>query len=219
MSFETRYSLSQLMSGDAQGKYGIRVDNIGRFQTEKAEELERENTPWLNAYTGPQGGTNGEMCPDIWTEGDTFLRTKLGTKVRYKEEKVYPSCKHVITKTVGRYSSPLAQSLLQRQKKAVLSEQYLMEDVDIVEDSLDLRKTEIVSLPKLKEVGGNLTLDTNSRLGKLPELKQVKGKITVIAKNKDEMNDYLRRLGLIDGYGQPKVSVGKGVELFMRSYA
>jgi len=83
MSFETRYSLAQLMSGDSQGKYGVKVDNIGRFQTEKAQELERENTPWLNAYTGPQGGTNGEICPDIWTEGDTFLRTKLGTKVMF----------------------------------------------------------------------------------------------------------------------------------------
>lgn len=218
MSFDTRFSLAQLMSGDAQGKYGIKVDNIGKFSSERAQEIERCGTPWLDAYTGPQGGTNGEICPDMWTEGDTFLRTKLGTKVRYKEEKVYPSCKHVITKTVGRYSSPLVQSLLQRQKNAVLSEQYLMEDVDIVEDSLDLRKTEIVSLPKLKEVGGNLTLDTNSRLGKLPELKQVKGKITVIAKDKNDMNNYLRRLGLIDGYNQPRVSVGKGVELVMRSY-
>ncbi len=212
MSFDTRFSLVH------QGKYGIKVDNMGKFQSEKAQEIERFNTPWLNAYTGPQGGTNGEICPDMWTEGDTFLRTKLGTKVKYNEKKVYPSCKHVITKTVGRYSSPLAQSLLQRQKDIVLSEQYLMENVDIVENSLDLRKTEIFSLPKLKEVGGNLTLDANSSLGKLPELKQVKGKITVIAKDKNDMNSYLRRLGLIDGYNQPRVSVGKGVELVMRSY-
>ncbi len=218
MSLESRYSLSMTEKSIRQGHYGIPVETLGQAYRDRAQELERKEIPWLDAYTGVQGGTNGTNRPEMWTEGDSFLRIKLGTKVKYNESKVYPSDKNLIEKTVGRYSSPLVQSKLRDYKKAVLSEQFLMGDVDYVEDSLDLRKTEIASLSKLKSVGANLTLDTNSILKSMPELKRVDGKVTVIAKNRDEMNQYLQKLGIVNDKNEPQIKIGKGIEFIMRSY-
>jgi len=216
MSFDTRYSLAQLMG--SQSDRGIQVDQMGRFSREKAQEIERNNLPWLNSYTGVMGGVNGEECPDMWTVGDSFLRINLGTKVRYDEKRVYPSGENQITKTIGRYSAPLVQSLLKKHNDTLLSEQFLMEDVDIVEDSLDLRGTEIKSLPKLRTVGRNLTLDAHSQLEKMPSLKTIEGKLTVVAKNKEEMDSYLKKLQIIDENGKPKVNIKGNIEFVMKSY-
>lgn len=218
MSFETRYSLAQIEKSYRQGQNCVHADNMGTFADERRQELERKTIPWLNAYSGPQGGTNGETRPAVWTEGDSFLRKQIGTKVFYDERKVYPSGEHVILKTVGRYSSPLVQSKLHTQKKHALSEQFLMENVDYVDDSLDLRKTEITTLPKLQYVGGNLTLDTNSMLETMPALKIVKGKISVVAKDKEEMNNYLKSIGLMDKKNNLTVRAKGEPELVMRSY-
>lgn len=218
MSFETSYSLAMAEKSARHGNYGIPVETLGRVGSDTAQELERKSTPWVDAYTGVQGGTNGTARPELWTKGDSFLCRRLGTTVRYDESKVYPSGNNVVVKTVGRYSSPLVQSELHKLKQTVMSEQYLMGEVDHVQDSLDLKRTEIVSLPKLKSVGANLTLDTNSRLEKLPSLKEVKGKVSVVAKNREEMNAYLQKLGITNDKNEPQIDIKRGIEFVMRSY-
>ena len=112
----------------------------------------------------------------------------------------------------------MVRSKLREVQSTVLSEQFLMGDVDYVSDSLDLRGTQIQILPKLKSVGANLTLDTHSNLKQLPNLKRVDGKVTVIAKNKEEMNDYLQKLGIYNDKNEPQIQIKKGVEFVMKNY-
>ena len=218
MTFDSRYSLAKLEESYRQGRCSIQADNLGEVKNEREQELDRKECPWLNSYSGPMGGTNETARPEMWTAGDSFLVRKTGTYVFYDESRVYPEGVNKVEKTVGRYSSPLVQSKLKDVHKTILSEQYLMGGVDHVSDSLDLRGTRIQSLPKLKSVGANLTLDTHSDLKQLPNLKSVKGKLTVIAKNKEEMNNYLQQLGIYNDKNEPQIQIGKGVEFVMKNY-
>ena len=154
----------------------------------------------------------------MWTDGDTLLCKKAGTWVYYRENSGWGGGENTITKTIGRYSSPLIRTELKKSNNPLMTENDLLSDVDFVSDSCDLRGTTIEALPKLKSVGANLTLDTGSKLKSLPKLKEVKGKISVIAKNKDDMNNYLRMLGLTDGYNRPRIPVKNGIEFVMKSY-
>lgn len=218
MSFESKYSLAITEKSIKNGNYGVPVSTLSKVWSEREQELERRSTPWIDAYTGVQGGTNGQVRPDVWTKGDSFLCKQIGTTVKYKESRVYPSGENKIEKTVGRYSSPLVQSKLRQLKQTVMSEQYLMGDVDYVKDSLDLKKTEITTLPKLKSVGANLTLDADSKLNDLSALKNVGGKLVVIAKNKDDMNQFLQKLGITNDKNEPQIKIKNGIEFVMKNY-
>ncbi len=218
MPFESRYSLAMIEKSIRNGNEGVPASTLGRACSEREQELRRKKTPWTDAYTGVQGGTNGYDRPDVWTKGDSFLCRQIGTTVKYKESRVYPSGENKIEKTVGRYSSPLVQSKLCQLKHTLMSEQYLMGNVDYVEDSLDLHKTQITALPKLKSVGANLTLDTDSELQSLSGLKKVGGKVVVFARNKDEMNQYLQKLGITNDKNEPQIKIKNGIEFVMKSY-
>ena len=205
MSFDRRFSLAQLMQS-GYGK-GISADSIGEISSEQGQQIMRTKTPW-------QMKNSVTVMPEKWTEGDSFLAKTLGYKVEYIKDGWGKRATY--TKSLSRYTSPTVQQKL-KQTSSTLTEGSLLKDVDIITDSLDLRGTSAISLPKLKSVWGNMTIDAGSSLKELGSLKNIAGKLTVIAKSKEDMQRYLELLGIMTKDGLA-VTIKDGIHFIMKNY-
>ncbi len=189
MSWNSKYSVNTLIEDINSGRYGNPDTGIcipSRHHNSLSEDIEALNDK-VRYYKGSRKfGT--------WTQADEFLMNRIGTKVNYEHIRNrwhdYPK-----EKIIGRYSSPLVRSELKKAQSA-LTEEDLLKGVNKIEEACDFRGTTIKSLPDLNSIGGNLILDTNSQLEKLENLKHVEGKIRVVARDKNEMIEYLQKLGL-----------------------
>ena len=147
------------------------------------------------------------------TSPDSILRG-MGYDVR--------SCRRNTGKAISRYSSTAVQDKMRRSGISDISENDILNKVIAVDDYCNLAKTNATEVPMLEIVNGNLTLDADSKLESLPKLRRA-GKITVVAKNKDEMYAYLRKLGILKD-GLLAVTVmksdknNKGIDFVMKSY-
>ena len=213
MAFDSRYSMAKVEQAIAQGYYGIPADSIAGISTDRLTELERKSCPWFCSFENRHGTLNGRTRPACWTKADTFLRKIFGTNVKYTERQEYPISPVVLEKKIGRYSSPSIQTQLYKIKSS-LTEDEILKSVDVISENCDLRGTQATVIPKLKEVGGNLTLDAASKLEGLPLLKQIGGKLTVIAKSQSEMLEFLAKLGI----SKDSISITDGIHFVMKNF-
>ena len=213
MTYDGRFSLAKIEQAIAKGYCGVPSDSIATASADRLAELDRKSCPWDCCFENRNHTLNGRNRPACWTKADTFLRKIFGTNVKYTEKQKYWDDSVVLEKKIGRYSAPSIQTQLSKVKSA-LTENQILENVDIISENCDLRTTQATIAPKLKEVGGNLTLDASSKLESLPLLKQIGGKLTVIAKSKSDMLQFLAKLGI----STDSVAIADGIHFVMKNF-
>ena len=180
------------------------------------DEVYQSQFPWRNCYSSLRGSLNGEEKPAIWTKLDSFINSKLGFKVQYKNT-VDNSRNKILEKKLNRYSAPLANQQI-KLHKANFSEADIMKGVKRIDESCDLIGTTLKEINSLESIGGNLTLDCASSLKKISNLSKIGGKLYAVAKNKEQMDSFLKSIGLMSKEGTLIPEVAKGVELIMKTY-
>ncbi len=182
-----------------------------------SNETYQSKCPWRNCYRDSNGNLNGTNKPKNWSVVDTFVNSELGFKVQYESVYTPYSRGRAIEKKLNRYSAPLANRKI-KLTKSNIKEADIMKGVKVVQEDCNLSQTTLTSAPSLKRVGYNLTLDTSSALKSLKGLEEVGGKLCVIAKNKEEMNAFLIKLGLMTKDGALIPTVKKGLDFVMKTY-
>ena len=192
--------------------HGAHTRSLGDIAAEDDAAEYNINSPWI--------GTS-QSRPIEYRETDDFLREEMGYRVFFENDRFDRNDKK--DRVLNRYSSEAVQDKL-RKTRNNYTEDEILSSVSKITGSCDLRKTTVKNIPLLKEVHGNLTLDASSPLESLDSLKYA-GRITVIAKNKEEMNAYLKKLGIINNNGLANFDrrdVGgdnkSGIHFIMKSY-
>ncbi len=207
MGFDSRFSLAKKTEASHGYRSGILAKGIGEISGEADLARRMNTTPWAPwARNIKEAGAS----PKEWCAADDFLTKKFGTLVSYD------NFIRETTKKIGRFSSNSIQSLLKR-TKSELSEFDLLKGVNEVIDDCNLRGTSIETLANLHRIGGNLTLDASSSIKNISGLKDI-GKLTVIAKNQEEMEAFLKKIGLMAQNGEMLAKIKNGVHFVMKNY-
>ena len=101
--------------------------------------------------------------------------------------------------------------------KTKLKESDLLKGVNVITEDCNLKGTNIEEITDLRSVWGNLTVDTTSALKKISGLLEA-GKLTVIAKDKKEMMEFLKKIGLMAQDGAIQAKIKNGVHFVMKNY-
>lgn len=217
MNINDRNSLAGILSASRKsGDTGIKSRGLSQVSS---DAIRGELPAWVNPchYDYVQGVPK-QQKPAEWTSFDTFLSKKLGFRVNYEQERGFSLTKEkVVEKSISRYSSSLANQGIKRHK-ADFSEADLLKGINIVETDCDLKNTTVAALPDLKEVKCNLSLDASSPLKDLSNLKKIGGKLRVFAKNQEEMQAYLKQLGLMSKDGSLLASIGEKLTFVMKTH-
>lgn len=160
-------------------------------------------------YTIPQWQRKGYHAPNYKDDFSKILLGKYGTN-GYVEE----ATKELY---VGRYNSDTISRLI-KESGSSIKESDIISKIHNVDSECNLRNTTAVSLPNLKRVYGALTLDTSSPLESLGGLRYA-GKINVFAKNLGDMDDYLKKLGILSADGKKIIPhVFDDIYFIMKNY-
>jgi len=187
-----RFALHQIMNNPDNG---VKATSISNFGT-----------------TIPYWQREGLPTPKYKTPFEEILVGKYGTHIWHED--TFRNGKDLV---VGRYNSETVSRLIS-ESNLHISEKDIISDIDKVWSECDLRKTTATALPKLKEVGGTLALDTASSLESLSGLKKA-DRINVYAKNLKDMDDYLKKLGILAEDGKKiLVDVMDNIYLFLKNY-
>lgn len=159
----------------------------------------------------------GLLTPTYKTPFKEILIGKYGTSVVLRDEYLPGAWGTTKQMCVGKYHSGTISRLI-KESKLPITETEIISQIDQVAYECDLRQTSATSLPKLKRVGGTLTLGVASPLESLPNLMKAK-KINVVAKNMKDVDDYLKKLGLLSQDGKKIfVDVADDIYLIVKNY-
>lgn len=209
MTFDSRYSLAKKIEASHGYKSGIASRGIGKVSAEADLAKRINSTPWA---PWARNSLEAGAAPKDWSVADDFLAKKFGTSVCYTPERWYEPA----AKKIGRYSSNGIQGLLER-TKTKLKESDLLKGVNVITEDCNLKGTNIEEITDLRSVWGNLTVDTTSALKKISGLLEA-GKLTVIAKDKKEMVEFLKKIGLMAQDGAIQAKIKNGVHFVMKNY-
>ena len=208
MGFDSRFSLAKKTEVSHGYRSGILAKGIGEISGEADLARRMNATPWAPwARNIKEAGAS----PKEWCAADDFLAKRFGTLVSYDKNYARGT-----TKKIGRFSSNGIQSLLKR-TKSELGEFDLLKGVNEIIDDCNLRGTSIETLTDLYRIGGNLTLDASSSIKNISGLKNI-GKLTVVAKNQEEMEAFLKKIGLMAQNGEMLAKIKNGVHFVMKNY-
>ncbi len=163
-------------------------------------------------YNMPAWERCGNKRMTKWTELDSFVASKMGFSINYEREYPKKDIKHMY-----RYSSNIANQVIKKNKLDI-NENDILKDVNIINTDCNLINTTLKSVPKLEKIGGNLLLDADSDLKDLTSLKEIGGKLTVAARNKEEMNKFLNKIGFMSSDGNVLIPIKKGISFIMKTY-
>lgn len=159
----------------------------------------------------------GLPTPTYKTPFEEILIGKFGTSAGIQDTWIPGSFGCEKQMVVGRYNSDTVGRLV-KESKLPITEKEIISQIQLIEGDCDLRKTSATSLPNLRRVRGTLTLDTYSPLESLAGLKKV-GKINVVAKDMKDMDNYLKKLGILAQDGKKLlVDVADDIYLIMKNY-
>ncbi len=197
---ETTYSLNELFHKNRHGSASIANKSI---QTLSSEADRLNMPPWYSSID--------QTKPNLWNSVDTFIVRQLGFRVRYDNS--FGKYK----KSLDRFSSNLTNQKL-KLLKSKLSESDIIKNVNYISTDCNLVNTTLKSIPSLERVGCNLTVDATSSLKDLHNLKEIGGNLNVVAKNKEEMNEFLVKLGIMDKDGSFNTKIDGKISFIMKSY-
>ncbi len=216
MSFNDRNILAGIVGHSHKtGDAGIKSRGLGQLGS---DGIRGELSAWIDpcTYDYVQGAPKPPK-PDEWTAVDTFLSIKLGLKVKYEPIDKFRPTKCGKEKVVSRYSSALANQQL-KINKSDFTEADLLKGINKVGANCDLKQATVEALPDLKEVMGDLSLDVSSALKDLSNLEKIGGKLKVFAKNQEEMQNYLKQLGLMSKDGTLLSAAKDQLVFVMKTY-
>ena len=197
---ETTYSLNELFHKNRHGSASIANKSI---QTLSSEADRLNMPPWYSSID--------QTKPNLWNSVDTFIVRQLGFRVRYDNS--FGKYK----KSLDRFSSNLTNQKL-KLLKSKLSESDIIKNVNYISTDCNLVNTTLKSIPSWERVGCNLTVYATSSLKDLHNLKEIGGNLNVVAKNKEEMNEFLVKLGIMDKDGSFNTKIDGKISFIMKSY-